>query len=158
MIGRNNLTWDRQSAGPPQTRSSRYDGRTDRIQQERSGARARDAGSENAVAPGTLAARVPRQLPLGEPKDTHGRGKTSIAAAIPSLSARPSRFGGNYLRFMELKFDNLGLAAAANGGEARIGRYIPSGITLPAETRNYVMIVSGHLVDQWLAGVVGEVD
>lgn len=64
-----------------------------------------------------------------------------------------------YLRFLELKFGNLGLAAAAyNGGEGRIGRYMAKGGTLPAETRNYVMIVTGHSVDQWLAGVVSEVD
>jgi hypothetical protein len=65
-----------------------------------------------------------------------------------------------YLRFLELKFGNLGLAAAAyNGGEARIGRYTSAGGgPLPAETRDYVMIVTGHSVDEWLAGSVGEVD
>lgn len=65
-----------------------------------------------------------------------------------------------YLRFLELKFGNLGLAAAAyNGGEGRTGRYIASGGgPLPAETRNYVQIVTGHSVDHWLAGTVGEVD
>ncbi|MBW4653432.1 MAG: lytic transglycosylase domain-containing protein [Kaiparowitsia implicata GSE-PSE-MK54-09C] len=65
-----------------------------------------------------------------------------------------------YLRFLEQKFGNLGLAAAAyNAGEGRTGRYIASnGGTLPAETRNYVQIVTGHSVEQWLAGTVGEVN
>ena len=64
-----------------------------------------------------------------------------------------------YLRFLELKFGNLGLAAAAyNGGEGRIGRYVTNGGALPAETRNYVVIITGHTVDQWLAGAVEEVD
>lgn len=65
-----------------------------------------------------------------------------------------------YLRFLELKFGNLGLAAAAyNGGEGRIGRYVANGGgALPAETRAYVMIITGHPVDQWLAGNVGSVD
>ncbi|WP_156351806.1 lytic transglycosylase domain-containing protein [Devosia sp. Leaf64] len=65
-----------------------------------------------------------------------------------------------YLRFLELKFGNLGLAAAAyNGGEGRITGYIANGGgSLPAETRAYVMIVTGRAVDAWLGGNVGEVD
>lgn len=65
-----------------------------------------------------------------------------------------------YLRFLEQKFGNLGLAAAAyNGGEGRTDRYIASGAgTLPVETRNYVKIVTGHSVEQWLSGTVSEVD
>lgn len=65
-----------------------------------------------------------------------------------------------YLRFLEEKFGNLGLAAAAyNGGEGRISRYVANGGgRLPLETRNYVEIITGHPVDTWLAGIVGEVD
>lgn len=65
-----------------------------------------------------------------------------------------------YLHFLERRFGNLGLAAAAyNGGEGRIGRYVANGGgALPSETRNYVLIVTGHPVDQWLAGVAGDVD
>lgn len=65
-----------------------------------------------------------------------------------------------YLRFLEIKFGNLGLAAAAyNGGEGRITRYVANGGgALPAETRSYVLIITGHPVDQWLAGTVGDVD
>jgi hypothetical protein len=65
-----------------------------------------------------------------------------------------------YLRFLELKFGNLGLAAAAyNGGENRIGRYVANGGgALPAETRNYVMIITGHPVSMWLADPPEDVD
>ncbi|WEJ59758.1 lytic transglycosylase domain-containing protein [Devosia sp. FJ2-5-3] len=65
-----------------------------------------------------------------------------------------------YLRFLEEKFGNLGLAAAAyNGGEGRISRYIAgTGGGLPLETRNYVMIITGHPVDIWLADIAGDVD
>ncbi|HEY8575721.1 MAG TPA: lytic transglycosylase domain-containing protein [Devosia sp.] len=64
-----------------------------------------------------------------------------------------------YLRFLEGKFGNLGLAAAAyNGGEGRISRYVSAGGgPLPAETRAYVMIVTGHSVDTWLANPPQEV-
>ncbi|RYG58224.1 MAG: lytic transglycosylase domain-containing protein [Alphaproteobacteria bacterium] len=65
-----------------------------------------------------------------------------------------------YLRFLQLKFGNLGLAAAAyNGGEGRISRYVANGGgALPAETRSYVMIVTGNSVDAWLSGDVDPVD
>jgi len=65
-----------------------------------------------------------------------------------------------YLRHLEQKFGNLGLAAAAyNGGEGRIERYISNGGgALPAETRDYVFVITGHPVDQWLSGSVGEVN
>lgn len=65
-----------------------------------------------------------------------------------------------YLQFLEHRFGNLGLAAAAyNGGEARISRYVANGGgALPAETRAYVMIVTGHSVDAWLSGSLNMVD
>lgn len=78
----------------------------------------------------------------------------------PFDAAEAMARSAEYLRFLELKFGNLGLAAAAyNGGEGRIGRYVAGGGgALPAETREYVTIVTGHTVDQWLLGAVGEVD
>ncbi|HEV7346526.1 MAG TPA: lytic transglycosylase domain-containing protein [Devosia sp.] len=65
-----------------------------------------------------------------------------------------------YLRFLKDKFGNLGLAAAAyNGGEGRIGRYVAGGGgTLPLETRSYVLIVTGHGVDRWLTDPPADVD
>lgn len=58
-----------------------------------------------------------------------------------------------YLRFLTDKFGNLGLAAAAyNGGERRIENYVANGGGgLPLETRNYVVIITGQPVAQWLA-------
>lgn len=78
----------------------------------------------------------------------------------PFDAAEAMARSAEYLRFLEEKFGNLGLAAAAyNGGEGRMGRYVANGGgALPAETRAYVMIVTGHSVDTWLAGTVGEVD
>lgn len=65
-----------------------------------------------------------------------------------------------YLRFLGDKFGNLGLAAAAyNGGERRIENYVANGGGgLPLETRNYVVIVTGHTAAQWLAQPPEEVD
>jgi hypothetical protein len=57
-----------------------------------------------------------------------------------------------YLRFLNRKYGNLGLAAAAyNGGEGRMSRYIGAGGYLPGETRYYVEIITGLPVEAWLA-------
>ena len=55
-----------------------------------------------------------------------------------------------YLRFLTDKYGSLGLAAAAyNGGEGRMTRYVNVGGYLPAETRYYVEIVTGLPVEAW---------
>lgn len=55
-----------------------------------------------------------------------------------------------YLRFLADKFGNLGLAAAAyNGGEGRMSRYVTAGGYLPAETRYYVELITGLPVEAW---------
>jgi hypothetical protein len=55
-----------------------------------------------------------------------------------------------YLRFLADKYGNLGLAAAAyNGGEGRMTRYVNVGGYLPAETRYYVEVVTGLPVEAW---------
>src|SRR5690606_38270814 len=47
-------------------------------------------------------------------------------------------------------FGNLGLAAAAyNGGEGRMTRFLTAGGSLPTETRDYVQIVTGLPVEHW---------
>jgi hypothetical protein len=59
-----------------------------------------------------------------------------------------------YLRFLGDKYGNLGLAAAAyNGGEGRMSRYVSSGGYLPSETENYVEIITGVTVAAWTADV-----
>ncbi len=55
-----------------------------------------------------------------------------------------------YLSDLERAFGNLGLAAAAyNGGEARLGRYLGEGGRLPGETRAYVLKITGLTVEDW---------
>ncbi|WP_158626043.1 lytic transglycosylase domain-containing protein [Arsenicitalea aurantiaca] len=57
-----------------------------------------------------------------------------------------------YLAFLNDKFGNLGLAAAAyNGGEGRMSRYVAQGGGLPLETRDYVRIITGRSVEHWRA-------
>jgi len=54
-----------------------------------------------------------------------------------------------YLDALRRRFGNLGLAAAAyNAGENGLASYLSSG-SLPAETRGYVIAITGHTVEEW---------
>jgi hypothetical protein len=65
----------------------------------------------------------------------------------------------HYLDALRGRFGNLGLAAAAyNGGESRVGRFIAGTGYLAAETLDYVQIVTGVPVTEWLAGDVDKAD
>jgi hypothetical protein len=63
-----------------------------------------------------------------------------------------------YLRFLEQKFGNLGLAAAAyNGGEGRISGFIAGG-GVAGETRAYVSIITGRPIDYWVGETIEPAD
>ncbi len=55
-----------------------------------------------------------------------------------------------FLRELRGQFGNLGLAAAAyNAGPQRLRDWMAGSRTLPAETRNYVLAITGISVDEW---------
>jgi hypothetical protein len=55
-----------------------------------------------------------------------------------------------YLSELGRDYGNLGLAAAAyNGGEARVERFIAAKGGLPLETRAYVHAITGHSAEAW---------
>jgi hypothetical protein len=60
------------------------------------------------------------------------------------------RHSAAYLRELLDRFGNLGLAAAAyNAGPGRVNAWLTSHHALPAETRNYVALVTGWTADEW---------
>jgi Transglycosylase SLT domain len=60
------------------------------------------------------------------------------------------KHSARYLRELEDKFGNLGLAAAGyNAGPGRVSAWLAGRNTLPAETRNYVAIITGWTADEW---------
>ncbi len=65
-----------------------------------------------------------------------------------------------FLRMLHDRFGNVGLAAAAyNGGPGRLERWLETRVknkkaTLPQETQNYVRIITGKTVTEWV-GVTG---
>jgi soluble lytic murein transglycosylase-like protein len=55
-----------------------------------------------------------------------------------------------FLRELRDQFGNLGLAAAAyNAGPRRVREWIEGTGAMPAETRNYVMAITGVSIDDW---------
>ena len=61
-----------------------------------------------------------------------------------------------YLKELEGRFGNLGLAAAAyNAGEAGLARYLAGAGALPGETRAYVLAITGHPASAWRAAIEG---
>jgi transglycosylase-like protein with SLT domain/sporulation related protein len=56
----------------------------------------------------------------------------------------------HYLRDLADRFGNLGLAAAAyNAGEQRVSNWLAGSASLPWETRDYVLFITGHGADDW---------
>ncbi len=56
-----------------------------------------------------------------------------------------------FLAELRERFGNLGLAAAAyNAGPQRVVEFIAGARDLPAETRNYVLAITGYPVEDWL--------
>jgi len=57
-----------------------------------------------------------------------------------------------FIAHLSEQFGNLGLAAAAyNGGPARVASWLAGQGGLPAETRNYVIAVTGRPAEDWAA-------
>jgi soluble lytic murein transglycosylase-like protein len=56
----------------------------------------------------------------------------------------------SYLHDLKAQFGNLGLAAAGyNAGPGRVAAWLAGRRALPAETRNYVAIITGWTADEW---------
>lgn len=90
-------------------------------------------------------------------------GALGIAQFIPSTAAlrgledpfNPAaalQASAHYLRELQDRFGNLGLAAGAyNGGEARIAKFLRRQGGLPGETRDYVIWITGYRAETWRA-------
>ena len=101
-----------------------------------------------------------------DPNAVSGAGAEGISQFIPSTArlqgvsnvydpSEALQRSARYLRFLTDKFGNLGLAAAAyNGGEGAVTRYIAGRGYLALETLDYVEIITGHSIEEWIAGGV----
>jgi hypothetical protein len=90
-------------------------------------------------------------------------GAQGIAQFMPSTAARVGLHNpfdplqalpasAHLLATLVHKYGNLGLAAAAyNAGDGRVDAWLNRGAVLPAETRNYVLTITGRTIEQWPA-------
>ena len=112
--------------------------------------------------PAAVFARLIWQESHFDPNALSRAGAQGIAQFMPSTArlrglhdpfdpAQALASSAEYLRFLEEKYGNLGLASAAyNSGEARVSWFTSAGGYLPLETREYVEIVTGRPVEHWL--------
>jgi hypothetical protein len=64
----------------------------------------------------------------------------------------------SYLRDLHDEFGSLGLAAAAyNAGPERVAGWMDGNRTLPAETRDFVLSITGAAADEWKEGHYSDV-
>jgi hypothetical protein len=102
------------------------------------------------------------------PVTRSGERAQGIAQFMPRTAAERGLFdpfdpvqalpkSAEFLRELRNQFGNLGLAAAAyNAGPQRVRDWLAGRRGLPAETRNYVMAITGIPVDEWRSGVPRE--
>jgi hypothetical protein len=98
-----------------------------------------------------------------QPQVTSPAGAQGIAQFMPGTArAREVRDpfdpeeaipkSADLLADLKRRFGNLGLAAAAyNAGPARLAGWIAGGGYLPSETRDFVLIITRHPVEDWTA-------
>ena len=80
------------------------------------------------------------------PQTAAMRGLTNAFEPLPAL-----RESAAYLGELRTTFGgNLGLAAAAyNAGPGRVERWLAGASGMPQETRDYVQIITGRVVEDW---------
>jgi hypothetical protein len=90
-----------------------------------------------------------------------GEHAQGIAQFMPGTAAERGLFepfnpvaalpkSGELLAELRAQFGNLGLAAAAyNAGPQRVRDFLAGLHDLPLETRNYVLAITGHSVEEW---------
>ncbi|MGF7161668.1 hypothetical protein FHS85_003309 [Rhodoligotrophos appendicifer] len=95
------------------------------------------------------------------PKVTSRVGAQGIAQFMPGTAAERGLLdpydvhqaipaSAHLLRDLRARFGNLGLAAAAyNAGPRRVGDWLEGAGNLPAETRNYVINITGLSAEDW---------
>jgi Transglycosylase SLT domain len=97
------------------------------------------------------------------PRTRSGRHALGIAQFMPATAAERNLLdplnpiealpkAAEFLKELRGQFGNLGLAAAAyNAGPGRVRAWMAGAASMPAQTRAYVLSVTGHSVEDWAA-------
>ncbi|HEY7229006.1 MAG TPA: lytic transglycosylase domain-containing protein [Pseudolabrys sp.] len=98
------------------------------------------------------------------PRTRTGRHALGIAQFMPGTAAERNLLdplnpiealpkAAEFLKDLRSQFGNLGLAAAAyNAGPKRVRAWMAGTASIPAETRAYVLAVTGNSIDEWAEG------
>src|SRR5215510_9509040 len=98
------------------------------------------------------------------PRTRSGKHALGIAQFMPGTAAERNLLdpfnpiealpkAAEFLKDLRGQFGNLGLAAAAyNAGPARVRAWMAGAASMPAQTRAYVLSVTGNSVDEWAKG------
>ncbi|MEA2950406.1 MAG: hypothetical protein QOI40_5736 [Alphaproteobacteria bacterium] len=99
----------------------------------------------NVVGPRTRSGARAQGIAQFMPRTAAERG---LLDPFDPVQALPK--SAEFLRELRDQFGNLGLAAAAyNAGPQRVRDWMAGSRTLPAETRNYVLAITGISADAW---------
>jgi hypothetical protein len=102
----------------------------------------------NAVGPQTRSGDRAQGIAQFMPRTAAERG---LLDPFDPVQALPK--SAEFLRTLHAEFGNLGLAAAAyNAGPQRVRDWLAGRRTLPAETRNYVLAITGLSAEDWMGG------
>jgi len=108
----------------------------------------------NAVGPMTRSGQQAQGIAQFMPGTASERGLLDLFDPVAALPK-----SAEFLQELQAHFGNLGLAAAAyNAGAQRVRDWMAGRGTLPAETRNYVIAITGHGADEWATGSLNQHD
>ena len=102
---------------------------------------------ESGFRPGAVSPKGAQGIAQFMPGTAQGRG---LVDPFDPLAAIPA--SAHLLGDLKAQFGNLGLAAAAyNAGSARVADWIAGTSSLPSETQDYVLSITGEPVQSWMA-------
>jgi hypothetical protein len=105
----------------------------------------------NAVGPLTRSGRRAQGIAQFMPGTASERG---LIDPFDPVAALPK--SAEFLEELHAQFGNLGLAAAGyNAGPRRVHDWLAGRGSLPSETRNYVIAITGRSADEWAAASRG---
>ena len=107
---------------------------------------------ESSFRPDTISPAGAQGIAQFMPKTADERG---LANPFDPEEAIPK--SAELLADLKQRFGNLGLAAAAyNAGAARVANWLTDHGNLPAETRDYVLTITRHPVEDWIGDAAAE--
>ncbi|MFC0239170.1 lytic transglycosylase domain-containing protein [Rhodopseudomonas telluris] len=120
-----------------------------------------ERAAQASAVPSDFFRRLIHQESAFDPNAVSSKGAQGVAQFMPATAAQrglknpfdPEEAlvkSAELLKDLKNRFGNWGLAAAAyNAGPERVRRWLAGASRLPAETQNYVRIITGRVAEEW---------